>query len=162
MKKFIILLFILLINNNYDAQIIKNRNMSIIRTTKQLTSTAARELISFGVDLATKKEVKISIAIVDTSGYLLAFSRMDDAALVTVDVAMGKAKSAALLKAPSKLFEDFINSGQTSMLSTPNILPLQGGVPIIYEGEIIAAVGVSGADGETDNSIAKQISEFLK
>lgn len=80
---------------------------------------------------------------------------MDGAALVTIDVAIKKAKSAAYLNSPSKLFEDFINEGLTSMLSTPNILPLQGGMPIYYKDNLIGAIGISGSDGDTDQSIAK-------
>lgn len=60
-----------------------------------------------------------------------------------------------MLKAPSKLFEDMINEGATSMLSTQNITPLQGGIPIIYKDDVCGAIGISGAKGDEDNEVAK-------
>lgn len=136
--------------------------MDYTQTVHDLTFIAAQTLIDFGLQLATERNVKISIAIVDRAGALLAFLRMDDVPLVTIDVAIGKAHSAALLKAPSKTFEDFINTGITSMVSMPNILPLQGGVPVIHRGHVVGAVGISGASGEVDNEIATILADYLK
>lgn len=136
--------------------------MDYTQTVHDLTFIAAQTLIDFGLQLATERNVKISIAIVDRAGALLAFLRMDDVPLVTIDVAIGKAHSAALLKAPSKTFEDFINTGITSMVSMPNILPLQGGVPVIHKDHVVGAVGISGASGEVDNEIATILADYLK
>lgn len=111
--------------------------------------------------IALSKKLNLSIAIVDSAGYLVSFSKMDEASLVTIDVAIQKAKTAALLKAPSKLFEDKINSGEPSMLSVPNLTPLQGGVPIMYEGKVCGAIGVSGASGDIDNEIATKVAEVF-
>lgn len=132
-----------------------------IKTIHDLTLAAAQELTSYGLQLAQERKLNLSIAVTDRSGTLLAFARMDNASIVTVEVAIGKAKTAAYLKAPSKLFEDFINSGKPSMASTPNILPLQGGVPVTYQEEVIGAVGVSGATGESDSEIATLIAGYL-
>lgn len=133
-----------------------------IQTIHELTLSAAQQLTGYGLKLAKDRKLNLSIAVVDKSGNLLAFVRMDNASLVTIDVAIGKAKTAAYLKAPSKVFEDFINKGQPSMTTTPGILPLQGGVPVMYNGEVVGAVGVSGSDGETDNELANSIAESLK
>ncbi len=133
-----------------------------IKTVSELTLHAAQKILAEGVKLANGKQLNISIAITDRSGYLLAFFRMDNAALVTIDVAIQKAKTAALLNAPSKVFEDFVNNGQPSMTTTPGILPLQGRIPITYKDEIIGAVGVSGSDGDTDNTIATILSKLIK
>lgn len=131
-----------------------------IKTIHELTLSAAQKLTDYGLKLAKERHFNLAIAIVDKSGNLLAFARMGNAAIVTTDVAIGKAKTAAYIKAPSKLFEDFINSGMPSMTTTPNLLPLQGGVPIIYKEEVIGAVGISGSSGETDNEIANLIANF--
>jgi len=127
----------------------------LIKPSYELTLVATQQIIQKGIELALEKKINLSIAVTDKSGILINFIRMDGAALVTIDVAIKKAKSAAYLNSPSKLFEDFINEGLTSMLSTPNILPLQGGMPIYYKDNLIGAIGISGSDGDTDQSIAK-------
>ncbi|PZP46265.1 MAG: hypothetical protein DI598_12355 [Pseudopedobacter saltans] len=130
-----------------------------VKTIHEITFAAAEQLLQFGLKEATKKDLKLSIAIVDRAGQLIAFARMDGASIVTVDVAIGKAKTGAYLQAPSKVFEDFINNGAPSMATTPGILPLQGGVPIIYNNEVIGAVGVSGSTGDSDNEMATNIAK---
>ncbi len=94
---------------------------------KQISLLKAQMLTIYGVDRAKQQKLELSIAVVDASGQLISFVRMDGAALVTIEVAIGKAKTAAYLKAPSKVFEDKVNAGESAMLSVPNILPLQGG-----------------------------------
>ena len=136
--------------------------MEVTRTTSVITTAAAQHLTNIGVQLAQKRSLNLSIAIVDDAGNLVSFTRMDNAAIVTIDVAIGKAKTAAYLKAPSKLFEDFVNAGQTSIVATPNITPLQGGIPILHNNQIIGAVGVSGSNGETDNEMAETIANSIK
>lgn len=96
----------------------------------------------------------MSVAVVDTAGELVAFERDDETSPVTPKVALAKARTAALLRTPSKVFEDFVNNGLPSFLSTPDVTPLQGGVPIVINGYIIGAVGVSGASGEEDTHTA--------
>lgn len=145
--------------NTKNATTMEQEN---IKAVHEITLKAAQKLMDYGLQLGKERNLNLSIAIVDKSGNLLAFIRMENAALVTIDVAIGKAKTAAYLKAPSKLFEDFINSGLPSMATTPNLLPLQGGVPIKYKDEVIGAVGVSGSTGDTDNELANLIAAGLK
>lgn len=131
------------------------------KTVSEITLEASKKIINYGLQLAAEKKLNLSFAITDRSGALLAFARMDDASLVTIEVAIQKARTAALLKSPSKVFEDFVNNGQPSMATTPGILPLQGGVPIIINNEIVGAVGVSGSSGENDNAMAKELANYL-
>lgn len=133
----------------------------LIKSSYELTLVATQQIIQKGIEIASEKKLNLAIAVTDKSGLLINFVRMDSASLVTIDVAIKKAKSAAYLNAPSKLFEDFINEGLTSMLSTPNILPLQGGMPIYYKDNLIGAIGISGSDGDTDQSIAKILANHL-
>lgn len=129
-----------------------------IYTVRELSLSAARKLLALGLDLAAARELQLAIALTDRSGTLLAFARMDGAALVTVDVAIGKARTAALIKVPSKLFEDMINSGKPSMATTPGLVPLEGGMPIsLSGGEVVGAVGVSGSSGDVDQETATMI-----
>lgn len=133
-------------------------HIAMMRT---VTLSASQSLLSHGLQIATERNLPLAIAVVDRAGHLLVFARMDSAPIVTVDVAIGKARTAALLKAPSKDFEQMINSGMPSLATTPGLLPLQGGVPVFYEGDVIGAVGVSGASGEIDQEIATAIAASL-
>lgn len=128
-------------------------------TVRDLSLAAAQKLLANGLDHAAQNEMRLAIAVVDRAGNLLAFARMDGASIVTSEVAIGKARTAAFLKAPSKLFEDMINSGQPSMATTPGLLPLQGGMPVILDGEVIGAVGISGSSGENDQATAAMIAD---
>ena len=119
-----------------------------------ISLSAARKIIGVASDAAREAGLSLSIAVVDAAGDLTAFERNDTASGVSIDVAVTKARTAARLQAPSKLFEDFINSGLNSYLATPGVTPLQGGVPIVINGQVVGAVGISGASGEEDNVIA--------
>lgn len=85
----------------------------------------------------------------------MALERDDSAIGISPVVATGKARTAALLQAPSGEFESFINSGQPSFLAMPGVTPLEGGVPLLFEDEVIGAVGVSGAHGANDTLVAQ-------
>nr|WP_321402090.1 heme-binding protein [uncultured Desulfobacter sp.] len=132
-------------------------NQTYYRSTPIITLSAAQKILSAGKNLAESENLNLAIAVVDSSGNLIAFLRMDKARPVTIDVAIGKAKTAAYLGAPSKKFEDMINNGFPSMLSTPGLTPLQGGEPIVCNDLICGAVGVSGSNGETDRKIAQTL-----
>lgn len=127
---------------------------ALVTMQPQMTLHAARLVISKAFSEARYRSRKVSVAVVDLSGELIAFERADQSAGVTVQTAIAKAKSAALLRDPSGVFEAFINQGAPSFLATPGITALQGGVPVVLNGEMIGAVGVSGASGEEDNAIA--------
>lgn len=98
----------------------------------------------------------VSIAIVDDGGHLLWFQRMDGAAPSSAHIAPAKARTAALGRRESQLFEDMINNGRTSFLSVPTLEALlEGGVPVIVQGHCLGAVGVSGVKSAEDAQIAK-------
>src|SRR5213596_28823 len=97
-----------------------------------------------------------SIAVVDEGGHLLYFTRSDTSFAAGANVSIGTARTAAIFKKPTKDFEDTINKGRFSMTALPDFTPLQGGVPIIHEGQVIGAVGVSGAkSAQEDEEVAK-------
>jgi glc operon protein GlcG len=98
----------------------------------------------------------VVIAIVDDGGHLLWLQRLDGAAPVSSHIAPAKAKTAALGRRESKIYEDMINGGRVSFLSAPFIDGmLEGGVPIVYEGQVVGAVGVSGVKSAEDAQIAR-------
>ena len=105
---------------------------------------------------AKKNQWAVCIAIVDDGGHLLWLQRLDGAAPISAHIAPAKAQTAALGRRESKVYEDIINGGRYSFLSAPLIEGmLEGGVPIIKEGQVIGAVGVSGVKSTEDAQVAK-------
>lgn len=125
-----------------------------IRGMQMLTEAGASALVTAGIELAAGCGHSMAVAVVDAGGHLIAFRRMDGAPFVCVDVAIGKARTAAAIGAPSAAFEDMINGGAVAMLSAPGLVPLQGGVPVLQDGKVVGAVGVSGGSGEEDAAVA--------
>ncbi|MDQ1834556.1 MULTISPECIES: heme-binding protein [Massilia] len=98
----------------------------------------------------------VTIAIVDDGGHLLSLQRLDGAAPLSSHIAPSKAKTAALGRRESKVYEDIINNGRTAFLTVPFVEGmLEGGVPVIVDGHVIGAVGVSGVKSDQDAQIAK-------
>jgi uncharacterized protein GlcG (DUF336 family) len=96
------------------------------------------------------------ISVVDDGGHLLWLQRMDGAAPISAHIAPEKAKTAALGRRESKIYEDMVNNGRMSFLSAPELQGLlEGGVPIVVEGHTVGAVGVSGVKSAEDAQIAK-------
>jgi uncharacterized protein GlcG (DUF336 family) len=105
---------------------------------------------------ALKNNWAVSICIVDDGGHLLSFQRLDGAAPVSAHIAPGKARTSALGRRESKGYEDMINGGRVSFLSAPGLdAMLEGGVPIMKDGQCLGAVGVSGVKSTEDAQIAK-------
>jgi uncharacterized protein GlcG (DUF336 family) len=97
----------------------------------------------------------VTIAIVDDGGHLLWLQRLDGAAPISAEIAPAKARTAALGRRESKAYEEMINQGRTSFLSAPLIGMLEGGVPVIVEGQCVGAVGVSGVKSVEDAQVAR-------
>ncbi len=105
---------------------------------------------------ALKNNWAVTIAIVDDGGHLLWLQRLDGAAAISAQIAPAKANTAALGRRESKIYEDVVNGGRASFLSAPGIKGLlEGGVPIMKEGQCLGAVGVSGVKSTEDAQIAK-------
>lgn len=98
----------------------------------------------------------VTIAVVDDGGHLLWLQRLDGAAITSAQIAPAKARTAAIGRKESKAFEDMINQGRTSFLSAPGMDGLlEGGVPIMVDGQCVGAVGVSGVKSTEDAQVAK-------
>ena len=105
---------------------------------------------------ASKNNWAVSIAIVDDGGHLLWLQRLDGAAPVSAGIAPGKARTAALGRRESRVYEDMINQGRISFLSAPSLEGmLEGGVPVVVDGQCIGAVGVSGVKSTEDAQVAR-------
>jgi glc operon protein GlcG len=125
-----------------------------------LTLDGAKKVIA--ATIAEAKRVNApggSIAVVDDGGNLLALERLDQTFAASANIAIGKARTAALFKKPTKVFEDVIKNGRTSMVTLSgdlqNFTPLQGGIPLEWEGKVVGAIGVSGAaSAQQDEELA--------
>jgi len=105
---------------------------------------------------ALKHHWAVSIAIVDDGGHLLWLQRLDGAAPISAHIAPAKANTAALGRRESKVYEEMINGGRVSFLSAPDLKGLlEGGVPILKDGQCLGAVGVSGVKSAEDAQIAR-------
>ena len=105
---------------------------------------------------AVKNGWAVTIAIVDDGGHLLALQRLDGVAPISAHIAPAKARTAAVGRRESKVYEEMINQGRTSFLSAPTLEGLlEGGVPIVVEGHCVGAVGVSGVKSAEDAQIAR-------
>jgi len=104
---------------------------------------------------ALKHGWAVAIALVDDGGHALALVRLDGASPASAAIAMEKARTSALGRRESKAYEDMINGGRTAFLSAPLAGTLEGGVPVIVDGQVVGAVGVSGVKSEQDAQVAK-------
>lgn len=121
-----------------------------------LSLEGARKVIAVAVaEAKIKKAPGGAIAVVDEGGNLIAVERLDNTFAAGANISIGKARTAVLFKRPTKFFEEAINNGRTAMTALNDFTPLQGGIPIIVDGQIIGAVGVSGAaSAQQDEELA--------
>jgi glc operon protein GlcG len=124
-------------------------------TKKVLTLEAAKSLASTVTVEAVKNKWTMVMAVVDDGGNLLLLERMDHAQIGSIEVAIQKAKTAIAFKRSTKTFEERTLAGRTVLLGLPGVVPIEGGLPIIVDGQFIGALGVSGGSSEQDGLAAK-------
>jgi glc operon protein GlcG len=127
-----------------------------MQTKSVLTLSDLRAIAAAAEAEALANQWAVTIAIVDDGGHLLWLQRLDGAAPISAHIAPAKARTAALGRRESKVYEDVINQGRTSFLSAPTIEGmLEGGVPVMVDGQCVGAVGVSGVKSSEDAQIAR-------
>jgi len=126
-----------------------------MRTRAVLTDEDIAKMADAAVAHARANQWNVTIAIVDDGGHLLWLRRLDGAAPGTAEMAASKARTAALGRRESKLYEDVIRQGRTAFLSAPLTAMLEGGVPIAVNGDVIGAIGVSGVKSDQDAAVAR-------
>lgn len=124
-----------------------------MRNKPTLTADDAQKMMAACIAEAQKNNWKVAIAIVDDAGQLWQLQRLEGAGRVTANVALGKARTASMMGRPSKAMEDRIKE-RPAFLLFPDILPIQGGVPILSGGECVGAIGVSGVQSHEDEQVA--------
>lgn len=123
---------------------------------KTLTLDGAKRVLNAATTLAKRLNTTGVIAVVDDGGNLIALERIDNTFPAGATISIGKARTAALFKRPTRFFEEIIKKGRTAMVALNDFTPLQGGVPILIEGQIVGAIGVSGAaSADQDEELAE-------
>ena len=122
-----------------------------------VTHEQARKALAGAIAEARKQSLPMAVAIVDTAGQLVAFERMDNTQTASTGVAQDKAVSAAMYRRPSKVFQDLVAGGGVGLrvLTLRGAVAVEGGLPIVMDGKIIGAIGVSGGSSEQDGVVAK-------
>ena len=144
-KSLIVLSLLLLPVGGVQAQLLDK---------KILTLEAAEKVAAAAEAEAKKRNATVVIVVVDDGGYPLVLKRLNDTQVASVDVGIGKARTAAIFRRPSKVFEDQVRDGRVAALALPGATPLQGGVPLVFEGKVVGAIGVSGNTPQEDEDIA--------
>jgi glc operon protein GlcG len=121
---------------------------------KVLSLAAARTIVAAAEAEATARKLGVVIVVVDDAGNVIELTRMDAAQVASVKVGIGKARTAAIYRRPSREFEEQIRNGRVAALALADATPLQGGVPILVDGRVVGAVGVSGDSPQADEEIA--------
>jgi len=124
-----------------------------MKTRQMLTLSDCKKIAAAAEAEAVKHNWAVTVAILDDGGIPLYLYRMDGANALTAEIATQKGRTAALSGRPSKFWEDRIKDGRLAMLGMP-VLPVQGGMPIIVEGQRIGGVGVSGVQSHEDEQVA--------
>jgi uncharacterized protein GlcG (DUF336 family) len=131
-------------------------------TKRVLTLDAARRVAAAAEAEARRNNWNVVVAVVDDGGNLLLFHRQDDAKLVAIDIAIRKARTAVFFQSETKALEQEVAGGRTALLPIEGFMPLEGGVPLLVDGKIVGAVGVSGVTGEQDAQCAKAGANAIK
>ena len=118
-------------------------------------ATAAKKIAAGAVAECQKNGWNVAVAVVDTHGFLVYFERMDNTQTASVDIAIGKARAAATYRRTTRVFMDAINKGSPATATLPGVFASPGGVPIMVDGKVTGAVGVSGATGDQDEQCSK-------
>jgi glc operon protein GlcG len=120
-----------------------------------VNAAGAKKIAAGVVAECQKNGWNVAVAVVDTHGFLVYFERMDNTQTASMDIAVGKAKAAATYRRPTRVFMEVINKGGPATATLPGVFASPGGVPIMVDGKVTGAVGVSGVTGDQDEQCAK-------
>ena len=122
----------------------------------------AKKIAAAALVEANKNNWRVAIAIVDTHGFLKYYEMMDDTQTASATVAIDKARTAAMFRRPTRMFEDAIAGGRNALLGMNGATPIEGGLPIVVNGKVAGAVGVSGLTSPQDAQVAQAGLDALK
>jgi uncharacterized protein GlcG (DUF336 family) len=122
---------------------------------KVVSLEAAKGIAAAAESFARSRGWQIAVAVVDLAGGAIVLHRMDEVQHASTDLALGKARTSARFKRPTKALAEAVAAGRSGFLGVEGVVPLEGGLPLIVEGKVIGAVGVSGMSGEQDAEVAR-------
>src|SRR5438128_10171205 len=134
----------------------------MLGTAKYITLEAAKKMLAAAEAEARKNNWNVAIAIVDAGGSLILFQKLDDTQLGSVNIAIGKARTAVNFKRPTKALEDIVAGGRIAFVAIEGITPVQGGLPVVVDGKVIGSVGVSGVQSSQDEQVAQAALNILQ
>ncbi|QCP48827.1 hypothetical protein FAZ95_06275 [Trinickia violacea] len=126
-----------------------------MRTKLVLTAEDVKKMAAAAEAHAVANHWAVTVAIFDDGGHLLHLHRMDGAAPSTVEMAIGKGRTSVLGRRETKVYEEIIKQGRTAFLSAPLVSMVEGGVPIVVDGEVVGSIGVSGVKSDQDAAVAR-------
>jgi len=138
------------------------KETTMLGTTKYITLEDAKKAMAAAEAEAQKNNWPVAIAILDAGANLILFQKLDGTQLGSVNIAIGKAKTAVNFKRPTKALEEMIAGGRQVFLAVEGITPLQGGLPVMADGKLIGAVGVSGVMSSQDEQVAQAAVNLLQ
>src|SRR5215203_2903401 len=147
MKSVVCIAAVLLLTSSLFAAQPATRQVLTLEIAKQIAAAASAE--------ATANKWTVVIAILDEGGNLMYLERADDTQIGSIQVAQEKARSAVGFKRPTKVFEDAVAGGRTAILKLPGAMPEEGGLPLMLNGRVAGAIGVSGVTSQQDGQIAQ-------
>ncbi len=122
----------------------------------------AKKAAAAAVAEIQKNNWMMAVAVTDPAGNLVYFEKIDGTQTASVNIAVTKSRAAAQFKRPTKAFQDALAAGNTYILGLPGAIPSEGGIPIVVDGKIIGAIGVSGGTGQQDGVAAKAGADAIK
>jgi uncharacterized protein GlcG (DUF336 family) len=128
---------------------------------KSLSLSVAKQVAAAAEKHAQENKWNVCIAIVDDGGHLVYFQRIDGTQTGSVQVSQRKAQTAIAFKRPTKVFEEGVAGGRNALLALPGAVPLEGGLPLVVDGQMIGAIGVSGVTAQQDGLIAQAGADAL-
>ena len=129
-----------------SAQFVEKKTVSLALAKKMAAAAEAE---------ATKNSWNMVITVVDDGGNIVYIGRMDGAQLGSIEVSQGKARTALNFRRPSKAFQDLVDQNQAHLITLPHVVAVQGGLPIMLEGKVVGAIGVSGGTSAQDEQCAQ-------
>jgi uncharacterized protein GlcG (DUF336 family) len=134
---------------------------SLMKTKFALTLADARRVAAAAAEEARRNDWRVVIAIVDDAGLPVYLERHDGVQPASCDIAQHKARTAALFRRPTRALEETVAGGRVALLGLPQITPVEGGLPLLHEGQVVGAIGVSGLQSFEDGIVAKAGAEAL-
>jgi uncharacterized protein GlcG (DUF336 family) len=127
-----------------------------------VTLDQAKKLAAGAAAEAARNNWRVAIAIVDPHGFLKYYEMMDDTQTASANIAVEKARTAAMFRRPTKMIEDMIAGGRTAALALPGATPIEGGIPIVVSNKVIGGIGISGLTSAQDGQVAQAALDGFK